>query len=164
MATADLTVSRLKELLSYNPVDGLFTRIAPVCGRYGRIGFVCGSPDKKGHIYVTIDKQKHGAHRLAWFYTHGVWPTRQIDHINGVRADNRMANLRDVSHSINSQNRRKAYGLSGFLGVTKNKGKTFKAMLCVDGKNRYIGSYATPELAFEAYVFEKRKHHAGCTL
>ena len=165
MGTSILTSKRLRELLSYDGDTGLFTRIKFVSGRYGSIGRVCGTIDSHGYVSVTIDKKKHAAHRLAWFYTHGNWPKFEIDHINGSQTDNRIANLRDVQRFVNHQNRRVARQDSrvGLLGVTISR-KKFRAVLSVSGKAMSLGSYETADAAHDAYVKAKRKFHPGCCI
>ena len=113
-----------------------------------------------------IDEREYSAHRLAWLYVHGAWPTGQIDHINGDRGDNRISNLRDVTPALNTQNQRRAARSnksSGLLGVTANRGR-WLAQISIGGKSRNLGRYATPEEAHAVYVAAKRVLHAGCTL
>jgi HNH endonuclease/AP2 domain len=103
---------------------------------------------------------------VAWLIVYGAWPSKNIDHINGVKTDNRIANLRDVSQSINGENRaapRKSTR-SGFLGVTKDKDGKFRAQISVGGKNTHLGVFAVAEEAFAAYLSAKRRLHVGCTI
>ena len=58
-----------------------------------------------GYRKILFKKTLYSAHRLAWFFVHGEWPKKQIDHINHNRDDNRIANLRDVSPAVNSRHR-----------------------------------------------------------
>jgi hypothetical protein len=104
-------------------------------------------------------------HRAAWLYVHGKWPNGQIDHINGDRSDNRISNLRDVSHSVNQQNvhRPRRDNASGFLGVTRQK-NLWTSQVTVSGKTLHLGLFKTPEEAASAYLEAKRKHHTGCTI
>lgn len=106
------------------------------------------------------------AHRLAWLYVYGEWPQHGLDHINGVRLDNRISNLRDVPQTINLENQRKAKGLtkSGFLGVERTRGGKWAARIVANGKRYGLGVFATPEAAHSAYVTAKRKLHEGCTI
>jgi len=59
---------------------------------------MAGSVHSTGYVRIGVDGGKYTAHCLAWLYTHGVWPSDQIDHINGNRSDNRIANLRERRH------------------------------------------------------------------
>lgn len=84
-------------------------------------------------------------HRLVWFLTHGYWP-KEIDHINGVRADNRLSNLREVTRTVNGCNRHKSFGKSAHLPVgiyetVKNGYKCFKAAFTYAGKS--MSTYRT---------------------
>ena len=165
MAKADLTAQHLRELLHYDPDTGIFTRAVSQKGRNGRAGCVAGGKTESGYIRISIHNRLHMAHRLAWLYVFGVWPGCDVDHINGAKSDNRIANLRDVSTSVNMQNQRTAQprNASGYLGVTIHGGR-FEASIKLNGKNIYIGSYKTPELAHSAYLAKKREIHDGCTI
>lgn len=160
---SDLTVERLREVLIYDQETGVFVwRI----WRNGRTpeGMQAGKT-QNGYRRIRIDGRSHMAHRLAWFYMNGTWPTHLIDHINGDRSDNRISNLRDVTFRVNKQNMRKARSdnKTGFLGVSKC-GSKFKAEIEIDGTRNYLGLFDTALLAYGAYVERKRQLHEGCTL
>lgn len=114
---------------------------------------------------ITLKGKDYLSHRLAWFYMTGAWPEQEIDHINGVRDDNRFANLREADRQINCQNVRKPYknNRTGLLGVKPSLGK-FVARIYVDGKERHLGTFKTPGLAHAAYVAAKRELHKGGTI
>lgn len=164
MADADLTAARLRELLDYNPETGLFTWA--ISRRGCRKGDPTGKPHRNGYIMIGVMYRHRLAHRLAWLHTYGDWPTGEIDHINGIRSDNRIANLRDVSTAVNRQNLRAARSdnhHTGLLGVYKNHGQ-WSARVQVNGTQHYLGSFSTPEEAHSAYLAAKRKMHPGCTI
>jgi hypothetical protein len=164
MAKADLTAERLRELLDYNPETGIFTwRQAP--SNSIKAGSIAGSKNHDGYRRIKINLIDHAAHRLAWFYVHGVWPAHEIDHINGIRTDNRICNLRDVPRMDNMQNQRTAQrgAKSGFLGVYSNHGK-WRAAIQVNKKTIALGNFATPEEAHQAYLEAKRRLHPTCTI
>lgn len=96
---------------------------------------------------------------------HGSWPRGQVDHINGIKDDNRLCNLRDVSININNQNKRLPFANShtGVLGVGMLNGK-YRARIRVNGKRKHLGDFETIEDASNAYVNAKRLLHAGNTL
>lgn len=102
--TTLLTAERLRELLSYDPVTGIFTWRVDRGGNAKR-GSVAGSPNSDGYIQIKIDGVLHKAHRLAWLYVHGTWPDEQIDHRIGDRSDNRISELRPADFSENACNR-----------------------------------------------------------
>ena len=115
---APLTAERLRALLDYDPVTGVFTWKATRTGQ-AVAGRIAGGALHTGYHRIQIDGRAFLAHRLAWLYVHEVWPQGQIDHINGVKADNRIANLREATASQNGQNRRGSQinNGSGLLGV-----------------------------------------------
>lgn len=165
MAKADFTAFQLREMFEYNPEEGVFSRKVSTNGRYGRAGAVRKSFDKKGYVVVGINGCRYFAHRLAWLYMVGAWPEHMIDHINGVKSDNRFVNLRDVSGFINQQNKHGATNSNalGILGVCRVKNR-FHSAIWVEGKSKRLGSYKTVEEAQEAYLLAKRALHAGCVI
>lgn len=160
-----ITQTRLKELLDYDPETGVFTWRVQT-SNYIRIGDVAGMIDVHGYCVIGVDRKLYKAHRLAWVYTYSIIPDKmQIDHINGNTKDNRIDNLRCVTCVVNQQNQRKARcdNTSGFLGVHPY-GKGWRARIMVNGKDKYLGTFPTPELAHEAYLKAKRELHEGNTL
>lgn len=159
----DMTRERAIALVSYDPETGIFRHKMP--RQRITVGSQAGSLNSNGYLCLMLDGVLYKAHRLAWLMSYGSWPTRHIDHINCIKTDNRLANLRDVSHQTNMQNfhhPRSNNKSSGVLGVTldKRSGK-FVARICIDGKMRHIGCFAALEEAHEAYLQMKRKHHIG---
>lgn len=164
-ADGQLTAERLRELFFYNPDTGIFTRRRAI-GNV-KAGKICASRDTAGHIHFRVDKRMYSGHRLAWLYMNGDWPEHHIDHINGIRDDNRISNLRDVTPNVNAQNIKKprAHSKTGLLGVSwKHACKKYVAQIQVDGKVRHLGLFDDPNEAHEVYLQEKRKHHPGCTI
>ena len=94
---------RLKELLNYDPDTGVFTWKVK---RHGvTSGSEAGCIEKYGYRYIKVDGAQYFAHRLAWMYVHGVDPAElQIDHVNQVKDDNKMSNLRLATHQQNQRN------------------------------------------------------------
>ena len=157
---------RVRELLDYDEITGVFAwRVA----RPGtaRVGVVAGASDGDGYWRIKVDGRRYRAHRLAWLWAHGTWPMGQIDHLDGNRLNNALANLRDVSHSVNAQNQREASrnNSSGLLGVSwaKNNGK-WRAQIKAAGRVRVLGYFAVKEEAHARYVEAKREFHEGNTL
>lgn len=161
-----LTAERLRELFRYDPETGQFTRRVAI-GRHGCFvaGSVAGSLKKCGYIYVCVDHISHRAHRLAWLYVTGHWPADQIDHMDGDRTNNRIANLREATNAENRQNERKARrsSKSGLLGVTAS-GRRWRACIKLDGRTRQLGRFSTPEAAHMAYLAAKAELHPFGTL
>lgn len=115
-----LTHSELKERLRYDAKTGNFYWIKPPKRSPVKVGDIAGSIHTKGYIQITIGGARYLAHRLAWFFEYGMWPSNQIDHINGNRSDNSIVNLRDVSNAENGRNaKRFVTNRSGVTGVHK---------------------------------------------
>jgi hypothetical protein len=161
-----ITRARLLELLAYDPASGLFTRLTNAGGR--RAGEIAGTPHSHGYTKISVDGTVYLAHRLAWLYAHGSWPSGDIDHKNGLVTDNRLANLRDVPHSVNLENQRRATArnkTSGLLGVSWAANRQgWRADISLANRTKYLGTFATPELAHESYLSAKRELHEGNTL
>jgi hypothetical protein len=136
--------------LIYNPETGWFTRKGKRAG---------ASDCCKGYRRIMYESKVYKEHRLAWYFHYGVWPENQIDHINGIKDDNRIENLRDVSQTINMYNKVNAYETNptGYLGVATS-GKKYQARLKVDSKLLYLGTYDTPEEAHKVYMEVKQVH------
>jgi hypothetical protein len=167
MAKTDLTAERLRELLHYDPDSGVFTRERNSHQGRWKAGAEAGCPNRDGYIVLRVNGHLQYAHRLAWLYMHGSWPQLHIDHINGDKSDNRIANLRDVPRCVNLQNMRRATmaSQSGLLGahVRADRG-SYSARIYVNGRTRFLGDFKTPEEAHAAYLAAKRERHAGCTI
>lgn len=115
---------------------------------------------------MKVGQSQYKAHRVAWLIFHGAWPEGEIDHINGDPSDNRLENLRDVTHRTNTENLRSATRASkgGALGVCTPKVGRCRAAITLSGVKRDLGGYDTPEQAHQAYLTAKREVHAGCTI
>lgn len=153
-----LTLERLKEVLTYHPYTGLFTRNREFGGWAG--GEVAGCVKPDGYRWIAIDKIQYTASRLAWFYCHGVWPRHHMDHKNNDRADNRIENLRECNPSQNLANQRlSSRNKSGFKGVSWDKNsENWYASIKVMGKGKNLGHYDDPEDAHAAYCKAAKKY------
>jgi hypothetical protein len=115
------TQNELRSWLYYDPTNGVFTwRLGlancTVCGE------VAGSYDAHGYLRIGIKYKMYKSHRLAWYYMYGEWPTGIIDHINRIKDDNRISNLRIVTATENSRNQGiQKNNTSGIPGVYFNK-------------------------------------------
>lgn len=157
-----LTQELLKKYLSYNPETGLFIRLITT-SRKANAGLVAGRVDKQGYVRISVMGKHQKAHRLAFLYMTGAFPSMDVDHINGNRSDNRWINLRDVPASINVQNifMPQTNGTSGYRGVSfhKKSGK-YRATIRANGKTKQIGTFLTAEEAGNAYLMAKSVFHA----
>lgn len=154
-----LTNIRLKETLNYDPETGIFTWKETRRGL--RIGDVAGCIAKHGYIVIRVDKRLYTAHRLAWLYVYGEWPSKNIDHINRNRSDNRISNLRSASQSENCQNTSlRSDNKSGHAGVywCKNSQK-WRAYIGVDGKRISLGYFHEKDDAIAAQSDAKTRYH-----
>jgi hypothetical protein len=112
-----------------------------------------------GYVKIRINGKQYRAHRLAWLYIYGAFPSIDIDHINTVKSDNRIVNLRLAHDHENLKN----IGLvktntSGFRGVHKARSK-WQATASLNGDRIYLGRYDTPEAASEVYETFAKQHH-----
>ena len=158
-----LTQSRLKEILIYDQEAGLFRRKIDVGG--AKIGDIAGTDNGDGYLKIRVDGKSYKAHRLAWLYVMGRWPEKDIDHINGVRCDNRIVNLREATRAENKQNTRTANvnNGSGMLGAVRRNDR-WQAKIRVNGKQLHLGTFDTAEDANAAYLKAKATIHPFSTL
>lgn len=157
-----ITAELLRTILRYDQDTGDFYWLK--ARSKGRVGMLAGSKNSRGYILIRFFKRGWPAHRLAWLYVYGKWPDGEIDHIDRNKTNNRLANLRDTSHTGNSQNRIDALSnnKSGLLGVTRDhrcRAKPWRASIKVGGNSIHIGMYQTKEEAHQAYLAAKRDVH-----
>lgn len=137
---ADVTAEQVREMLSYNSETGQFQwRRSPAPNvNAGQVaGYLI---PRKGYVQIAVSGRRYTAHRLAWLYVHGVWPTQTIDHINGDRSDNSIGNLRDVSMTVNRINGRTAFG-SKRRGIRKTKSGLWRATAYSCGRIKSLGLF-----------------------
>ena len=155
-----VTRERLQEIFDY--VDGNF--VCKIPRSFLKIGDVVGSQRKDGYVDICVDRKIYLAHRLVFMFFNGYFP-KEVDHINNVRNDNRIENLREVTHLQNQWNHSKrTNNKSGFKGVDlcKRTGK-WRAQIRQDAKKKHLGLFTTPEEAHEAYckaAIDSRKEFA----
>lgn len=140
-----LTQEILRSLITYDPETGTLARLPS--------GRAAGAVNDNGYVLISIRKKQYRAHRLAWLYMTGSWPVADLDHINGIRTDNRIANLREATRSQNLFNKKMdRRNKSGFRGVSwTTKKKLWGAHIKKDRKTRFIGYFRSPEAAYAAY-------------
>lgn len=157
MKEADLTYERAHELFSYDPDTGILTR--KPCSARSRVGGkVISYTDDDGYVRVRCGGAKgylYRVHRIAWLMTYGSFPEHQIDHINHVRNDNRICNLRAVDNAENTKNKRmRSNNTSGVTGVSWYKrDEKWQAVVNVNGKAIHLGFYEDFQ---EAVLVRKR--------
>jgi hypothetical protein len=142
--------------LVYEPETGYFFRLK-------RPNKKIMTVNKYGYIVINVAGKLCFAHRLAWEIVYGFKPNGIIDHINGVKTDNRIKNLRDVNNLINNHNRNlpnKNNKSSGLLGVTKPRHTSkWAASIMVCRRRIHIGYFDAPDEAHAAYLEAKNIYH-----
>lgn len=147
-----ITQERLKQVLLYDPETGIFTWLKS--HRNIKPGDRAGCLDD-GYIKIKVDREKHRAHKLAWFYVYGEWPD-QLDHRDLDKSNNRIQNLRKANHTQNNANKPiQKNNTSGFRGVTFFKPRGRWRVLI---RGKYVGSYRTKEAAAAAYARAAKEH------
>lgn len=145
----------LKEHIVYDPTTGVIKYIKKKTYKNRQLRY-----DSKGYLMVSIDGKSYRAHRVIWFYMKNSWPENEIDHINGVKDDNRWCNLRDVTLQINQQNRYHANknNKTKLLGVSVC-GNKFRARIIVNKKFIHLGLFNTAIEAHKMYLKAKSEYH-----
>ena len=150
-----VTFEEANRLLRYDPtVDGSCLIWKVNRGGTARAGVRAGSKDSYGYYQLAINKRLYLAHRVVWLLCTGSWPTKALDHINRVRADNRIENLRETTHKDNCQNKNiQNNNTSGYIGVTKKRNRNkWVAQIYINRKPIHIGYFDTAEQAHVAYT------------
>lgn len=154
-----LTQDYLKSIFSYDPKTGIFVRIKNIAS--AKIGDIAGRLDSTGYVQISVKGKRYMAHRLAWLYMTGSWPSDEIDHINRIRHDNRFINLREVTSAQNNWNYPiSRHNTSGATGVSYDKfHKKYKASIRAHNKQYHIGYYDNIDDAKLAYNQKKQQLH-----
>ena len=154
---------RLHEMIYYNQETGNF-QWKKSRGRSAS-NSPAGTLSGSGYIQICLDKKIYQAHRLAWFYVYGKFPSKDLDHINRIKTDNRICNLREVTKSQNAQNTiiSKA-NTSGIKGVNWCKrAKKWRAYIKLNGNFKSLGYFLNIKDAQLAYeLASKTIHTHGC--
>lgn len=106
---------------------------------------------KNKYLCIDIHEKHYKVHRIIWMYVHGRWPNEMIDHINGIKTDNRLINLQEVTTKENAENRSVTWAKSGYRGVVPAPNGRWKAQIGHNKKTIYLGTYDTKEEAHEIY-------------
>lgn len=143
----------LKQRLTYDPETGAFR---------DKSGKALGTVARGGYVVIRVQGRLQYAHRLAWIWVHGEAPAGDIDHINGVRSDNRIVNLRSATRSQNQANRR-SRNRTGYKGVfvhqDTGRTKRYGAQVVKNGKFIWLGWHATAKEAGDAYARAAQEIH-----
>lgn len=159
MKTNELTqkeIDDIKNAVDYDPESGKFMwqwdRLTAVAGE--RAGHIAGL----GYIHISIKGKLYIAHRLAFLFMGEEMP-EAVDHINGVKIDNRWCNLRPATHAQNSQNKGGRGSASGHKNVYPNGKGGWKIVIKASGEVFTYPNYKTLEIAKIAAEFLREKHH-----
>ena len=145
-------IELLRTLLRYVPETGDFIRL--------RDGKRLGKHDTCGYVQIRINAETYSAGRLAWAIAHGEWPAKCVDHINRIRDDNRLCNLRlatVVENQWNTEKRRD--NTTGFKGVYRRPNGRFQAAIRLEKRFVTLGTFDTAEQASAAYQTAAVEHH-----
>ncbi len=158
-----VTQDEIKQWLNYDKNTGIFTwkaeRTGVGHGPKKVIGAEAGWAQESGRRQIRINKKDYYAHRLAWLYEYGYMPSEFLDHIDGDPSNNRISNLREATASQNAQNTKlSSINTSGYRGVSwrKNRNK-WTSGIYIKKKYKYLGSYNTPEEAYQRYLEERNR-------
>jgi hypothetical protein len=161
-----LPIEFLHQRPSYDPATGeLRWKPAPALGNSWNTRYA-GKPVgglNQGYVRFALmhgGRTRHFmAHRVVFAMTHGRWPEVEIDHKNGVRSNNRVANLREATDAQNSQNAKLPPSNStGHTGVAR-QGRRWRAQIRVNGERKHIYGFTSAEDAGRAYLAAKQQLH-----
>lgn len=141
----------IRSRLTYSPTEGEFYWVSDGSK-------LNTSLTGRGYVKTSVLGKIHYIHRLAWLWVHGRWPDYEIDHINRVKTDNRLDNLREVNSSENCQNRL-VDGPSGLPGVRMGKSGSWETSIAFRGRQVRVTGFATPEEASEMHIELKKRLH-----
>jgi len=155
-----LTVDLVREFYNYDSATGNIKRRVGRGTRWYK-GEIVGTVGKNGYRYIGINRKLYLAHRVAWLIYHGRWPVADIDHINGDKDDNRMANLREATRSENNINSiTPRNNTSGHKGCYYDKRRScWYAEIWVNKKKIFLGRFDSSQEAGEAYQAAAQKYY-----
>ncbi|MCH0685628.1 HNH endonuclease [Escherichia coli] len=150
---------KINETISYNHQTGIFTWLTGYGPR--KKGSIAGCMTTSGYLQIYIDGLQFAAHRLAWVIHYGEEPSGIVDHINGIKTDNRISNLRIATFSQNSMNSKlSSLNTSGCKGVSwKKETKKWVAVGKLNGKKVHLGYFKNLDDAKNAYCEFAMRHH-----
>ena len=158
-----LAHGRLIFWLSYDPEAGAFVWLRSPNRRI-RVGSQAGCATKIATL-IRVDGVLYGAHRLAWLYMTGDWPTHEIDHWDGNPNNNRWRNLRSATRQQQMWNRvGQCTSKSGVKGVYLNRYGRWIAYIKVNERTVYLGTFATKDQAGDAQRRAAEQHHGKFAL
>lgn len=176
---SELSAAHVRLMLDYNPETGVFTwrkrprehfKTSHDClawnTRYE--GSKAGSRKSNGYLDISIDGIRYLAHRMAWLWMTGEWPTHEVDHRDRDKLNNCWANLRAATRRENECNKLpSSKNTSGHKGVSwKKQRRKWQVCIGVDGKRIHLGVFDEDRLehAIAAYAMAAREYHGEFAL
>ena len=145
-----LTHELLTSYLKYNETKGEFTWIKRP-NKNIHLHTRAGTKNSAGYRVISLFGKRYPEHRLAWFYVHGEMPKQEIDHINQIRDDNRISNLRQVTGSENQRNKTRKDSRVVEIGIWWcRRRKRYIAEISLNGKKVYQKSFTDIDEAISA--------------
>ena len=156
----ELPFDYLRECFDYNESSGLITwKVRPQshfptqkgCKVFNSrlSGKVAGYAHNRGYLAVNVNGYTYLVHRVCWALSTGEWPTEDVDHINGIKDDNRLVNLRVVTRGVNSRNQKlRSNNSTDCMGVTRDN-NSFRVRVGTEGKRVSLGNFKTLDEAVE---------------
>ena len=128
----------INKYVSYDPETGLFYRKKPSVS--GSVGDSISQKNNHGYGIIYINGLYYMAHRIAWKIVFKEPGKMQIDHINHIRNDNRIENLRLVTAKENQKNISiSKRSKTGFVGVLwRESAKSFRSHIMIDNKEIHL--------------------------
>lgn len=155
-----VTLDLVKECIGYLETGDLYWVAKTSKMSSVKIGSLAGTSlrgGQKKYKALHIKGEKLLVHRVVWALHNGRWPNGIVDHIDGDETNNRPENLREVTRSQNNMNRKnRSDNLSGLKGARQRKNRdgslVWISTICIDGVQKYLGRFKSPEEAHAAYV------------
>lgn len=151
-----------RELLEYDPATGAWTwkyrPSGPANWNARFAGKAAGRQQERGYVVIRLKGELLYAHRLAWLFVYGRWPDGEVDHANGDPSDNRLANLRECCRRENAANTRPR-NQSGLKGVRLRPSGRWEAVICLNGKQHFLGTFSDQQDAHAAYSAAAFEHY-----
>lgn len=154
-----ITTERIRHLFTYDKAIGHlvrnFKRGKALAGTFS------SCTDRNGYIVIGVDGKIYKEHRLVWLYVNGEFPDGDLDHINRIKADNKIENLRCVNKCQNRENidvhKNNKCGVKG-VWLHNQSGK-WCASIGKNGKNIHLGSFNSIDEAAVAYKKAAEIYH-----
>ena len=145
-----ITQEFVREKFHYDPDTGRITHINDKIQRKHR-GQEAGYINDQGYRMIILKNWRYRAHWIAWMYMYGEWPAGRLDHVNRIRDDNRISNLRVANTSQNNANRAVRAGTeTGLKGIRRMR-DGWQARIDYEGRHFHLGTFNDVECAKAAY-------------